>query len=389
MRPGRAVALAALAAGLAPALASAAPALLPSPTSPLDAKVPLGAGGGTVTATRLPLNATVRSRQRVVADVTPAGDVVRIRVRQVLTIRGLGDFFFTVPAPLRDVRAAPGSQSQPGLRPKAIVWQGFSPGRRVVAADAVLVPRAAAPSLPLHLRLEATVDAGRLRVTLRLANTTGVRAQGFSARVDPKEVARVVDAIAAAVRRGVTPAQAVVQAKGPVRPRTFAVSAPLLVRGEVRVPASGAAGVAAAGGTVERRPGLLVLRFRTALGGPEPRVATVSLTATARRVGKPSASVTARPEPLLPELRDSRRPKDLGLAMLALLRLARVHQYESFLGGPPTVDSETAYSFRTVAPRARPGAPASDGGRSTAVALAIGLGAALGVAGLVVLWAHS
>jgi hypothetical protein len=403
----------ALCAGLPGAKASAAPALLPSPTAPLDATVPVGTGG-VAPRVKLPLGGRTDSSELVRVDLDAAGVPRRVRVRQRLNMTGTGDFFILVPAPLRDVRAAAGSQAEPGLRRNAIVWQGFASRRRVLAADALLVPAARARALPLGLELRATVDdetlrpgerrRGRLELVLRLRNRTGVRTPAFDAPARATDVARVLDRIRGSVRAGTPVAQPVVELTGPVRRRSLVVDAPLHVRGEVRLPVASLSAGKARGGMLKRLPGRAVVRFDLVLGGGRPAAATVVLRGRVAGAGSPTVALRAKPTPLLPEPggggswraeaaggRASGREL-VGLAVEALLRLARVHQYESFLASPdPAGSTRAVYVYRlaearTAAAGPRPG---TGGGSGPWLAVALGVGIAVGIAALAVVWAHS
>jgi hypothetical protein len=347
----RAAVVATLAALAVPATAAARPALLPSPTTPLDTKLPLGASASGVPPL-LPVNARVSTRQTVFVDVLPDGTVVGVRVRDVLTLRGTGDFFFQVPAPVKDVRAAPGSQGEPGLRQGAILWQGFANRRRTLAADAELDPAAVAPFLPLRLQLR---DG-----TLVLRNATAVRARGFSAAARPAQLRRVLARIP---RRPLE--QPSVDISGPVRGRTVVVDAPLRVVGSVR------------GG----------MSFHRVLGGPAP--------STARIPGVESSRVrlVAEPVRLVPEARPPRTATGgelVFLATRALLRLARTFQYDSFLSSPGTgAPPQTRYVYRTVTPTTAVTPAESGDGRSLPVVLLLAAIAIVASGGLVVAWAHS
>src|SRR5438045_6565414 len=91
----------------------------------------------------------IASGQRVLVGVDPEGRVARVVDRQRLLVRGKGDYQVAISAPVEDVRAAAGSESEPGLRADQVLWAGFSPDRRVLAADVILRPRAAGPYLPV------------------------------------------------------------------------------------------------------------------------------------------------------------------------------------------------------------------------------------------------
>jgi hypothetical protein len=387
-----------------PASVAAQPLLLPSPTFPLDLKVPLGSEAP-ATQLQLPLNARMDSRERVVVALLADGTVVGVRVVQRLTLTGTGDFFLSVPAPLLDVRAGPGSQAEPGFRRKAVLWQGFVNRRRVLAADAELDPGAAAGALPLRLELKATVDgrplgrnerrSGRLRVELRLRNTTAVRAKLVSARPARTDDLRGVMArIGSQIRKGETPDQPRLEVEGPTEIRRVVVDAPLVVAGELRLPARRLDAAVLSGGSLVRTAGEVVVRFRLVLSGPEQTNATIALTGSVQDAAFPHAALIAEPSAAA-ALSSSRTAGGNPRAMVdaasrLLLRLSRVRQYDALLANPtPGGSVDAVYRFRTVekAPSAAAQTPASDaGGGALPVALvALSL---LGAGGLVVLWAQ-
>jgi hypothetical protein len=350
----------ALAVGLvalvAPGAAAARTALLPSPTTPLDTKLPLGAAASATAPPLVPANAPVENRQVVFVDVRPDGTVLRVRVRQVLTLRGTGDFFFQVPAPVKDVHAAPGSQGEPGLRQNAILWQGFSNRRRVLAADVELDPAAAAVALPLAIE--------RRDGKLLLRNVTAVRARGFAAAADPVAIRRTL----AAIGRH-PPEPRTIEIHGPVEGRNVVVEAPLHVLGSVRSPDN------------VGRP------LNLALGGFAPQ----QLALAASEGSKLNLEVT--PVLALPELRPAPpgtpAPELVLRASTAMLRVARVHQYRGFLSAPGVGPTSTVYRYRTVAaqPAAQEGGASGDG--KLPLVLLLAGAAVLASGGLVVAWAHS
>jgi len=297
----------------------------------------------------------------VFVGIAESGAVAEVHVRQRLTLRGLGDFFFQIPAPVRDVRALPDSQGEPGLRRSAILWQGFSPRRRMLAAELELEPSAAARALPL--RLERHGGA----ITLR--NTTPVDAEGFVGRVERSSMLRVlahVDAQAAEPPRTLAPT---VHVEGGTRRRRLRVDAPLRVTG-----------------TVEHE-GRLLRRIRLVLGGPEPATVTIPAPAGA------DVKLTAVPVPLVSDLvRAPREATDEELllrAERALLRLARVNQYRSFLASPVSGRAEVVYRFRTVAGTAAASPPEDDeDGNELVLVLALAAGGIVALGGAVVAWAH-
>jgi hypothetical protein len=403
----RAVALAGASAVIAaclPATGAARPLPLPSPTLPLDSKVPLRSGAPPSQLQQLPLNARVDSREQVIVDALAAGSVVGVQVLQRLTLVGTGDYFFTVPAPLLDVRAGPGSQAEPGFRRSAVVWQGFANRRRVLAADAELDPEQVADALPLRLELRATVDgrplesserrSGRLQLELRLRNTTAVRAPTVSARpVRAGDVRRIVARIASQVRKGETPDQPTLEVEGPIETRRVVVDAPLAIAGELRLRASGLEGPMVSGGSLVRRRGGVAVRFRLVLAGPERSSATIRLNGSVRDAASPRASLTADPSAAAAISTDTAgggSPRAVAdAAGLLLLRLARVRQYDAFLANPAAAGSvQAVYRFRTVdAAAAAVSGPASDDGSLVLPAVVLVL-VIVGASGLVVLWAH-
>jgi hypothetical protein len=118
---------------------------LPSTGTPLSSAPPLLSGIAQITPV---FRGSLSSRERVTARIDPEGKVRGVNVLQRIVVP-TGDFFFAVAAPAVDVTAAKGSGSQPGLRPNAILWQGFSPGHRVLASDARLRLHQSVPYLPL------------------------------------------------------------------------------------------------------------------------------------------------------------------------------------------------------------------------------------------------
>ena len=386
--------------------------LLRSTAVPLDSRAPLTVDVQAAPDV-FPGGSTVSGQQVVTVVVDDSGAPSRIRVRQRLVLAGTGDYSFTVPAPLVDVVAAPGSAAVPGGRAGGIVWQGFVSGRRVLAADATLRLRAAR-ALPIRLRLTTTVDGGRLdpgetrtghvRVRLEVRNDTRIRVRGFDAPAAPTQIAPALDEIAAGATAGSTLPDRYLTVRGAPRPRSFDVDAPLSVAGRLRLPASTLENVVVRGGTRVRGAHGMSIRFRTVLSEREPS-AVISLEGDGSAIGSPSLALTARPIHIVAGLappgggswRDaaaSGRAQDgrglVGLASRAVLQLARVQQFDELLSVPGPGRSATAYRFRSgVALGASESTTPSDqAGSDVMRAAAWLLGAvALACAG-VVLWAR-
>jgi hypothetical protein len=109
----------------------------------------------------------IRSEELVEVSIDATGAPVSVVVTQRLTITGKGDYAFTIPVPARDVVAAPGSEAQPGLRESGVVWQGFSRGRRVLAARIMVRLDAASRALPLRLVVEKAASKTGIRLVGR------------------------------------------------------------------------------------------------------------------------------------------------------------------------------------------------------------------------------
>jgi hypothetical protein len=360
----------AAAAAASPAVAAGTrptPVGLPSSSAPLTPSPPLQTTArlfGPEGVRRLPLS----SDERVVVEIDRRGRPVGIRVVQRLVVLGKGDYALAVPAPAIDIVAGRGSESQPGLRRGAIVWMGFSPRRRTLVADARLRVDEAAPFLPVHVSVNATIA----RTTLVVENATGVRTYAYSADVDPREARATLRQIRAAVRRGSDVPSSSLTALDTPKVTTVRAFAPLRVDGELRA-----------------RRGAAPKRFSAVLGDGG---------ATRLRLVLPGRLplLTLRARPVAPRRMlaggDGGTGRQLFARAFAVLRtLALARQYRQFLLNPdPTGRSDTVYVFSTRVASSPPAAPppSNDSSSPGWKALAAGL-ALLTAAGLVVAWAHS
>ena len=338
-------ALAALAALLlAPAASAGNLASLPSPTAPLSVAPPLAGGAG---ASAEAVRHRVTSHVSVTVSVDRSGTPFAVSASQRLDVRVAGDYFFTIGAPVLDVRALPGSQATPGFRTGAIVWEGFDPGRRILGARAVLDPVQVAPMLPLR------IEVGKGMVTL--VNATGVTASAYDAEAQSAQLLRFLAGLRAAVRAHALPLGGNAEVTTKPRPVRIAVSAPLRVSG-----------------TIGTRHVSLLLRSRAVVHATGP------------------VRLTVEPVELVPAATSALGGRALlRLASAASLTLARTRQYEMFVGNPdPTGRSETSYTYRTSArPTAAPVAVVTHRSSSYWWAWTIGL-LALAFAAVAV-WARS
>jgi hypothetical protein len=319
------------------------------------------------------LRGTVFAQERVVVGIAAGGAPTTVSVVQRLVVRALGDYTFFIPAPAVGVVAAEGSESQPGFRPNQIVWQGFSPRRKVLAARAELRLADSASALPLRVRVTgAPVRPGPFELMITIENATRTPAAGFTADALATDVVRELDALRAAARINRPIEGRVVRIRGESRPVMLDVSAPLDLSGSVAFPA----------GTART---LEPTRFTRRLGGGALRV---TVRGVARRAAAPRLRIVARP--VVRAAIPPRSARTLRAAVLGYLRYARTRQYQAFLANPdPRGPSATTYVYDTAAaertdpsPRRR---PTDDSELPTAIVLG---GLALLGLGLVVLWAH-
>jgi hypothetical protein len=323
------------------------------------------------------LRGSVVAAGRVLVGIGADGTPNRIRVVQRLSVRSLGDYAFFVPAPALSVRAAEGSESQPGLRPNQIVWQGFSPRRKQLAAAAELRLRDSAGALPIRVRVSgAPVRSGPFRLVVSLENATGLPVRTFAAAAPASDVTAALDALRAAARIRRAIEGRVVRIHGTTVPITLGVSAPFTVQGTIGFPA---------GSVRDAAP----TRFSGVIGGPRSSALRVTVRGFALRPATPQLRVVADPavDAAIPPRRI--RPL-LKTAITAYLRYARARQYQTFLANPDARGpSHTTYVFETAAaqrPTARVKPEPSNESGLPIVLVAAGL-ALLGVSG-VVLWAH-
>jgi hypothetical protein len=291
----------------------------------------------------------VRSATTVEVSVDRRGTPFAVVATQRLDVRVLGDYAFTIGAPVRAVEPTPGSASTPGLRANAILWAGFDPGRRLLAARATLEPRAVAAALPLRIEPRGPATA--------LVNVTGVTVGAYTAAARTAPLRLYARQVAAALARGETP----------LGGGAYLTSAPSSVKVRVVAPLH-------VRGTVGRR-----------------RVdALVDDTLVVPSTGAVRLTVV----PVLPAARELAAAT--GTALLdrltrVLLTVARTRQYASFLGNPdPTGASATTYVYRTASPpQALPAAPLSHDGRGWTTTLAIVVAAAAAAGVGIVVWSRS
>jgi hypothetical protein len=391
----RALLAGAAAALLAPAaaLADVQQVLLPGPTPYPTASPPLATVGAPPWAT-LTFKIHARTDQLVRTGVDAQGRVVSVRALQRLHLTGTGDYLIVVSAPVLDVRAAPGSQSQPGQRRGQILWSGFSTKRRLLASDATLQPPAVRPFLPL--RLEARRDGDRYELTVTNATTTAEIA--FQGASTPANVAALLDRTRAdsLARRRLRPGYVAISGLVSQRPRKLQIAAPFRVAGELRFPSAPSS---ASGGTLTGR----TVRFAFVLGDEQPLTRRIAVVGG----GEPKLRLEAEPDAVVRGLTPpggasswtaavTRRPfpADALLERLIELRmeLVRADQFQGFLSNPDQLGrNRTVYVYATAAAPARATSSSPGGSSSGGVLvalLAVG-GSILAAGAALVAWAHS
>jgi hypothetical protein len=248
------------------------------------------------------------------AGLAPTGALATVAVDQTLVVHGVGDFELNVPGPAIDVDAPPAQSPQPGLRRAAVVWQGFSPGRKRLDATVTLDPSIEALRLPLRVSI---TDGGT-----RIANATGVPTTLTGGVAAPAELEAALAAAGAALAGGRAPTAGrdgiptALTAVGAVTSTSVRVMVSFHVTGSV-----GATTVDAVLPSASHPDGQLVV----------PAQGRVRLTAS----------------PVLPA--DS--PRSLADLEVTLVAAGRLGQYQHYLGSPVAGASQATYVF-APAPRA-------------------------------------
>jgi len=391
----RALLIAALGALLLPAeaLADLQQVLLPGPTPYPTPTPPLQTVGAPPWA-NLTFKIHASSDQRVRAGVDGQGRVVSVRVLQRLQLTGTGDYLIVVSAPVLDVKAAPGSQSEPGQRRGQILWSGFSSKRRLLAADAILRPGAAQPSLPLRLQARHEGDRYELTVT----NTTTISEVAFQGAGTARELAALLDRTRqdSLAHRRLRPAYVTIRGLIAKRDEKARIAAPLLVEGELRFPTAPSA---SRGATLAGR----TARFSFVLGDAGPLTRRIEV----RGGGEPNLRLEARPDNIVRGLTPpggastwsaaaarSRLPVNALLQRLIDTRMALVRsdQFQGFLGNPdPLGRDATVYVYATAAatPRAAGSSSGGSSGNGALMALLAVGGSVIAAGAALVAWAHS
>jgi hypothetical protein len=366
-----------LCAGLGALLVAAAGAragtiTLLSPIAPLRPPPPLLKGASSLeTPTEVRFFGHLRNRERVVVGLEDDGSAASVVVTQRLVITRKGDFSFIIPAPAASVVPGPGTQAQPGLRDVGIVWQGFSGGRRVLAATATLSLTEAESGLPLSISVR---PVGKdTAVTLANIARRPVTYESGTASLAAVQAA-LVHLLDLQRRAGEGAISGLLDVTGtPAGQVTTTATAPLRVRGRISVPGRKPVSVAALLGDARS-----IQRTITLPGRVSPKIEL--------RID------LLRSLEILPRRGElAGVPNPVTSLQQALARTALSWQFRRYLDSPDQLGpSTTTYVYRTLAGRATVAPVAAR--RSRDDTLAIVLGATLGgvaMLGLALLWARS
>jgi hypothetical protein len=332
----------------------------------------------------------VEDEEVVSVAVGPDGLPAEVGVRQRLVVHGLGDFRFKVSGPAQTVQALPDSEAEPGLRKGAVLWQGFSAEQKVLSSEMELFPDQEAIRLPLRVTYEHEVAgadgtgpaSGELSARITIANRSASPVTVTSARGDPVELARALDAIVARLASGDRPRPGTgevpkaLTALGGERALTRSIAATFRISGVLTFDGGDVRGAEVEGGRLRPGGDAPELRFHGYVGAGDTARLEVSLSGVARELGRPELRISARPAP--PPAEEARPPgggtwSDLVAAgeidgtrplwnrvMEIAWRVAKLRQYDAYLGNPdPTGTSSTLYRFRLAAP-APPAGPVTD-----------------------------
>jgi hypothetical protein len=366
---------------------------LPWPPTVLPTEPPLAPPTEGVLPLEFRLKGRLQNREHVVIGLEENGLPRSIRVLQTIEVNRLGDYVFSIPAPVQEVVPGPGTAAPPGQRVNQILWEGFSPGHRVLAAWADLRLAESASSLPVRVDLLTTVDgrplepgerrSGDLRVMLTISNRTAATARSFTAEPEPVSLAQVLSRIRSAIRHGVFAEGLNVGLRGAETPETQQVAAPLAVEGALRF---------GPGAEIDGAPSG-VMPLAAQLDGLKRRRLRLTIRGRAVNMSTPKLELRVRTTAVKDGVSAARNARDRLARTIELeLTYARKRQYDMFLSSPDFAGrSSTTYVYRTAA------APKTVQLTTTTVDrdddkvgwIVVGLALAVALPAAAIAWAHS
>lgn len=408
-----------VAAGLAVTTLPLAPIAVPAATAgtaasslplpqPVDAVAPLpgvGLARDRLLTSRVP--GPVANREAVTVAVGPAGSPAAVTVEQRFSISGVGDYQIRERGPARGAVGL-GDTVPPVLSLGTVIWQGFSPGHRELAARLTLDPGLEAARLPMSVQLSYVDRSGRQRslrpgdrvpiagqVTVTLQNETAMPVTVATGAADAGPLGSALQTLLDAATRPrpgrppVAGAGLPLVVPGSLTGTTsiYAV-APLLVTGVVRVPGT-TARVTGPGVTDlpdgARIRGTLTdaVSFRVDVPGPGPLLLDLTVQPW------PDVRTLGPPPPSRSWLAWAAGKPDLSARTAATARLttvaanaARAAEFTPYLDATLLGPTTTSYRYRAAAaaaiasrePVLTPKPAAIAAGAVAALAIAVNLG---------------
>ncbi len=370
---------------------------IPLPTRPAPIAPPGGLPGkDPLEVDHLPKGGRMSDVEVVRVGLAADGSVDSVVVDQTLTMTGTGDYAFHLPGPALDVTAPPEDATRPGLRRGAVLWQGFSSGKRVLRSTVTLdhrndifrrLPVAVAVAVNKDGRATRLPTAGPVRAQIDLTNATAAPVVVYDADPDRTELADLLNDMHNDLAHGRRPLAgrgripAAIAGDGRLTHSSVEVIVPIALTATIGFRGEGVSVTRVVGG---RRAEGNELRVEAPSLGEVPL--SVNATVSAKRLTEiriemrahailPSARAVASPNTrgwrvTLGKATPAEARRYLALAQVVLWRVLRFADLQAYLGNPAREPSRTEYVFTSVPLRAAPAAPAGRGVRSGGVALA-------------------
>lgn len=224
------------------------------------------------------------------------GAVARVTADQRLTLEGEGDYAIRERGPARSATSL-SDDPAPVTQRGAVVWQGFSPGRRALAARLVLDPTIEAAHLPLTVSVTFTDRHGHATLLpgARLPGAGTVTVTLTDATSQPQDLPTAADADARVVAASLDRALTVARRPGAARlpstdaglPRALTVTGAAQVRASQALPLhlSGSLRLVGAAAQVSGPTVAADGSFAGTLGGSLPGNGSASVSFTVRAGG--------------------------------------------------------------------------------------------------------
>ncbi len=324
----------------------------------------------------------ISDEERIAVRIAPDGTPTRVTVTQRLQLTGTGDFAIRERGPVLRVTALDGTTA-PIIQRGTVVWQGFVPGRRALAADLEMDPTREALLLPLRIELTWRPESGTApigpggslpgpgRLVLRLVNQTARPERVPTGDVPADVVAGPLDILRrSAASRSTAPPPVAGRGLPLALPvtglgsRMVTVVAPLRIAGTVTVPGqrgvtvTGPGASATPSGDGARLAGVLQGSAEIALEVPDAGKLALDLTVVPaldpRRLAPPDgASSWVAWAATRPTVGDRRSATDVLVDAAAAA--ARADDLAPYLGhpGPGPTTTEFRYSLAAAPTLAR------------------------------------